>query len=114
MNMTEEMAMQYQRGYIDGFKEEKATAESFKRITENDLKIIRDYLIDKVFRNEQVMFSNDRNCIDFPEIIASLYEMLHFEVTGETYNYMYHWANKVGSWVEDQLFVEMIHQERSK
>ena len=27
MNMTEEMAMQYQRGYIDGFKEGKATFE---------------------------------------------------------------------------------------
>lgn len=40
--MTEEMAMQYQRGYIDGFKEGKATAELFKGMTNGEV-------IDKLF-----------------------------------------------------------------
>ena len=42
--------------------------------------------------------------IDLIEIIASLYEELHREVMGEPYNYMFHWANKCGSWVESDLF----------
>lgn len=44
------------------------------------------------------------NDIDLIEIIASLYEELHREVMGEPYDYMFHWANKSGSWVESDLF----------
>ena len=35
--MNEEMAMQYQRGYIDGFKEGKAMTESFKGMTNGEV-----------------------------------------------------------------------------
>lgn len=76
-------------------------------LDERKLKQIRDYLIDNVFRNPDVMFSKDRDeIIDLPEIIASLYEMLHRTVTGEPYEYMFHWANKIGSYVEDDLFTQ--------
>ena len=71
---------------------------------ERKLKQIREYLIDNVFRNPDVMFSKDRDEIDLPEIIASLYEVLHRTVTGEHYEYMFHWANKIGSNVDDDLF----------
>lgn len=67
---------------------------------------IREYLIENVFRNPDIMFSDERNNIDLPEIIASLYNCLHLVVTGEPYDYMFHWANKVGSYVDEQLFME--------
>ena len=65
---------------------------------------IREYLIDNVFRNPDVMFSKERYEKDLPDIIASLYEVLHRTVTGKPYEYMFHWANKIGAWVEDDLF----------
>ena len=43
---------------------------------------------------------------DLCYIIASLHNMLYKEVTGEYYDYMFHWANKVGAWVYDDLFKE--------
>ena len=74
---------------------------------------IRAFLVENVFRDPKIMFSDECRgdkegyfTVDLPEVIASLYEVLHREVTGETYNYMFHWANKIGSWVEDELFTE--------
>lgn len=75
-------------------------------MNEKDLEKIREYIIDNVMTNKDVMFSNDRwnSNIDLPEIIASLYELLHQQVTGKPYNYFFHFANKIGAWVEDDLF----------
>ena len=68
---------------------------------------IRAYLIENIFRNPDIMFSDDRDIIDLPDVIASLYECLHILITGEPYEYMFHWANKIGSYVDDdQLFME--------
>ena len=39
-------------------------------------------------------------------VIASLYNLLHKEVTGEDYEYFFHWANKVGGYVDDNYFDE--------
>jgi len=71
-----------------------------------DIDDIREYLIENVFRNPDIMFSDERNNVDLPEIIASLYNCLHLAITGEPYDYMFHWANKVGSWVDEKLFME--------
>ena len=79
-------------------------------MNEAKLRNIRTYLIDNVFRNERVMFAKDRyddSLPDLPMIIASLYEELHKVVTGQPYSYFWHWANKIGSWVEDDLFSDM-------
>ena len=73
---------------------------------------IRAYLVENVFRNPDIMLSKDREKIDLPEIIASLYEVLHRTVTGEPYEYMFHWANKVGTYVDDQLFMEGENEEK--
>ena len=75
------------------------------------LEHIRNYIIDNIIREPKFMFSenirgiNDED-IDLIEVIASLYEELHYEVMGEHYDYMFHWANKVGSWVYSNLFEE--------
>lgn len=71
---------------------------------------IRNYLITNVMRNPDIMFNDQiRECqkVDLVDIIASLYEELHKEVTGESYEYMFHWANKVGADCKDDLFKNM-------
>lgn len=91
-------------------------------MTEEQLKKVREWLIWHVFRSPEVMCGEERFIevygdpgerteIDTAEIIASLYELLHITVTGEKYNYMFHWANKAGSWVEDNLFTDLIKEE---
>lgn len=80
-------------------------------MTEKELENVKSFLVDNIFRNPTIMFSDERmnsekDEEDLPYVIASLYELLHREVTGEPYSYMFHWANKIGSWVEDDLFIK--------
>lgn len=83
------------------------------------LEQIRKWLIENIFRDPDIMLSENRfievygdpgehTTIDMCDVIASMYEALHLSVTGEYYRYMFHWANKVGSWVEDNLFDSII------
>ena len=78
-----------------------------------DLDKITEILIKQVFRNEDIMFNCrseeymvyiDNEYADLIDIIASLHNLLYEAVTGEKYDYMWHWANKVGAWCEDNLF----------
>ena len=88
-------------------------------MSNDDLSKIREWLVENVFRNPDIMLSDERFIevygdpgekteIDMCEIIASLYEILHQVVMGEPYNYFFHHANKCGSWVEDQIFVDLL------
>ena len=75
-------------------------------MTKEELTNIRRWLVKNIFRNDSIMLLSDRDIegIDLPYVIASLYEELHKEVEKEPYEYMFHWANKCGSWVDDDLF----------
>lgn len=42
--------------------------------------------------------------IDLIDVIASLHNLLYEEVTGERYNYMFHWANKIGASCLEDIF----------
>ena len=42
--------------------------------------------------------------VDLVDIIASLHNLLYEAVTGERYDYMFHWANKCGSDCNDDIF----------
>ena len=63
-------------------------------------------LIDNVIQNPDFVFDLDaEHNIDLLEIIASLHNILYKEVTGEYYDYMFHWYNKVaGGSLEDDLY----------
>lgn len=80
-----------------------------KRLTKEELDNVREYIISNIVRNPNVMFDdNIRNddyeyAPDLVEVIVNLYELLHIEVTGKEYNYMFHWANKIGSWVDTDI-----------
>ena len=83
------------------------------KISNNELRVITDWLIEYVFRNSDIMFSDDiwnqdiefcGSHFDLIDVIATLHNLLYQEVTGEKYDYMFHWANKIGSDCIDDCF----------
>ena len=74
---------------------------------------ITEWLIDNVFRNDYIETTYNRYLdykyvdgsyevnkginIDLVDIIASLHNLLYECVTGERYDYMFHWTNKIGA-----------------
>ena len=69
-------------------------------------------LIDNVIQNEDFVFDTGDCNIDLLEIIASLHNILYKEVTGEYYDYMFHWYNKVaGGTLEDDLYKKYMEGE---
>lgn len=72
------------------------------------LKQITEWLKENVFRNYDFMFANGDEIypggVHAADIIASLHNLLYEQVTGERYNYMFHWANKIGSDTQDNIF----------
>lgn len=85
-------------------------------MTKDELNAITSWLINNVFRNSHIMFSDDEimigdEVIGLPDIIATLHNLLYEQITGERYDYMFHWANKVGSWCEDDIFDDMLKGE---
>lgn len=85
-------------------------------ISKEELDKITESLIDQVFRNDKIMLNPHNNddylvfinkeYVDLIDIIASLHNLLYEAVTGSKYDYMWHWANKVGSWCNDNIFEE--------
>ena len=66
---------------------------------------ITEYLKEKVWRNDVVMYQLDIDeMVDLIDIISSLHNLLYECVTGERYNYAFHWCNKIGAWTEDNIF----------
>lgn len=87
-------------------------------MTKEELDNITIWIKENVMRNNKIMFEetirgdDGYQDIDLIEVIASLHNMLYKEVTGEYYDYMFHWANKVGSWVYDDIFKPEEKRER--
>lgn len=97
------------------------------KISEKELSDIRKFLVDKIFRNGDVMFNREIRaaaksnrkienddvimCVDLASVIAFLYNKLHYVVTGEVYEYFFHWANKCGAHVEDVKTIEETEEE---
>ena len=95
------------------------TVEQKHIITKDYLDKIRKILINKIFRNPDIMFSDsirgedEYYVIDLIEVITDLYELLHKEIYNEPYDYMFHWANKIGAWVDTGNFLKMIDDENN-
>ena len=84
----------------------------FNEMTPERLDKIRNVLVNEIYRNPNIMFNDairgeEYTDIDLIEVITDLYEYLHILVTRQPYDYMFHWANKCGSWVESDFFQKM-------
>lgn len=88
-------------------------------MNEKQLTAITEYLKENVWRNSDIMYPYwPPGCKEDPadmvgdlvNIISSLHNLLYEAVTGKRYNYAFHWANKIGSWTEDNIFDELIKE----
>ena len=75
-------------------------------MTKENLDALTGDLIDNVIQNKNYVFDLGAEYnIDLLEIIASLHNILYKEVTGEYYDYMFHWYNKIaGGTLEDSMY----------
>lgn len=81
-------------------------------MNKDQLNKITGYLVENVWRNDNVMFDKElikaHDVENLVDIISSLHNLLCEQVTGERYNYAFHWANKTGSDVADNLFDDLL------
>ena len=76
---------------------------------------ITENIIDNVMQSGRVYDVSDDNIVYLIDVIASLHNELYKEVTGDYYDYMFHWTNKCGyNGVIDGLFkTEVNNNERT-
>ena len=82
-------------------------------MNEKQLNAITQYLKENVWRNDNIMFADSIEAKDgnhVSDIISSLHNLLYEVVTGRRYDYAFHWANKIGSWTEDNIFDEILKE----
>lgn len=91
-------------------------------MNQKQLSSLTIWLKDNVFRNPDAMYprwdeSEDESILEIDgenilmtDIIASLHNLLFEAITGERYNYMFHWANKIGAWCEDDIFDDLLKE----
>lgn len=81
-------------------------------MNKDQLHKITSYLVENVWRNDNVMFDKEfikeHDVENLVDIISSLHNLLCEQVTGERYNYAFHWVNKIGSDVADNLFDDLL------
>lgn len=78
-------------------------------INKDQLRIITKNLMDEVWRNDNLVYIlQEENMDDLIDIISSLHNLLYEAVTGNLYDYAWHWTNKIGSWTNDHYFDELI------
>lgn len=92
-------------------------------ISKDKLDYITNYLKEKVWRDPEIMYpyihpgceDDLRDLVgDLVDIISSLHNLLYEAVTGERYDYAFHWCNKIGSDTLDHIFDVYDHMEEDK
>ena len=58
-----------------------------------------------IMRNGDIVYGLNEETLILLDYIASLHNLLYEEVTGESYDYMFHWTNKIGyNGIDDDIF----------
>ena len=85
-------------------------------MTKEKLNAITTYMKENVWRNDEMMFTMntddvgdiDVNFWKLVDIATSLHNELYKEVTGDYYDYAFHWTNKIGACAPiDDLFEDI-------
>ena len=85
-------------------------------MTEKQLSDITTKINYDIVRNSDVMYSAynkvTRDEIDdviwmLQNTVCTLHNLLYKEVTGEPYDYWFHWANKIGRNVDENCFTDI-------
>lgn len=97
-------------------------------MTKEQLDNITSWLKWKIFRDMDQMYADlpeipldkpyeDKyigtiEAVDLISVVATLHNLLYEEVTGKRYNYMFHWANKIGADCRDDIFDHIEEEEK--
>lgn len=112
---------------MDGTKENadcvenKTTYDGMIEINDAKMKVITRFII-SLMRNNDMMYNcyirgmNSEDEIDLMDVIAYLHEIIYQLHYHSPYRYMFHWANKVGSTVDEEniemIINDMLEEER--
>lgn len=90
-------------------------------MNQQQLRKITEWLVINFFRNEDIIYPliDDKlmieiekdNFVSIIDIIATLHNLLSESVTGNRYNYMFHWLNKIGYSCDDDIFDDFLKGE---
>lgn len=79
---------------------------------------ITQWLVYHFFRNSDIIYPlsedemmiaiDDKHYVSVIDIVASLHNLLCEQVTGNRYDYMFHWLNKIGYDCEDDIFDDIL------
>ena len=92
-------------------------------ITDDIIYEIRAFIVELMRDPNYVLNDSIRGCdnvygqddkIDLIDLIAYLYEIINQLYFHTEYHYMFHWANKAGSWVEESTIDDIINERLSK
>ena len=90
----------------------------YRVLTKEQLKKLRFLIIDEVIKNPDIMFSDinrpDEDKPDIIDIIVGMYEYIHQLSTGEQYDYMWHFANKIGGWCDTDYLYQWLERNDKK
>lgn len=76
----------------------------YKILNRNQIDKLKTLIIDNVVMNPNVILNNDNLADDGDpnpdviDIVVGMFEYIYQLSTGSEYDYMWHYANKVGSW----------------
>lgn len=88
-----------------------------KQLNESELNEIRLYLREHVFSNPDFFYPSDiydtTVLEDAIKIIACLFELLHIEICDDTYDYFWHFSNKITGTIPFKTgdFIDMVNEE---
>lgn len=89
-------------------------------MTEKQLNKLTYWLRENVFKNTDIMYNDwlweqeidkDNVDTDLIDVIASLHNIIYELVTGDRYDYMFHWCNKIGADCNDNVFDKLLESE---
>ena len=89
-------------------------------ISKEQLDNITSWLKWNIFRNGDVMWSQDTETdegelfYDLIDMIASLHNLLYEAITGDRYDYWFHWCNKIGSDCNENFFDDIMNNNNEE
>ena len=94
------------------------------KINKKQLDILTSEIIEKVIFDDKIMYeriSDDNHTVffgdreaDLVDIVCSLHNIIYELITGERYDYMFHWANKMGCCVDDDVFDNILKGDNNE
>lgn len=84
------------------------------KLNDDKMRVIRNFIV-SIMRDPDYMYNTylrgyeSDDDVDVIELVAYLYEIIHQLYYKKPYRYMFHWANKAGSWVDENNIDNIIN-----